>query len=225
MSVLRLDLGGITATAPRLSSSTRSQSASNALSPSSAPKTRPVISGATPTRSWRWPGRSVKRTRFPPAVFHWLCQWNLDGLRPGRPPARRPWSSARRASARWPDAQSPFCAARLLVGGAGQGSARVAGGMPAEGVTIVPSIRAYSKSGSPDKRSKMRSKRPARTQRRKRLNTLFQRPNPSGRSRHGEPVRTRHSTASRNSRLSRAVTPDPTPCQTAAGQPSPKPNQ
>ena len=34
------------------------------------------------------------------------------------------------------------------------------------------------------------------------INTLFQRPNPCGRSRQGEPVRMRHSTASRNSRLS-----------------------
>lgn len=35
-------------------------------------------------------------------------------------------------------------------------------------VTMVPSIRAYSKSGSSDTRSKMRSKTSARTQRRKR---------------------------------------------------------
>ena len=35
-------------------------------------------------------------------------------------------------------------------------------------VTIVPSIRAYSKSGSPDRHSKICSKTPARTQRRKR---------------------------------------------------------
>src|SRR5918997_2386806 len=74
-------------------------------------------------------------------------------------------------------------------------------------VTMVPSIRAYSKSGSADTRSKRRSKTPARTQRRNRWNTLFHLPNPLGRSRHGDPVRTRHSTASRNSRLSLAVTP------------------
>src|SRR4030095_1352624 len=36
---------------------------------------------------------------------------------------------------------------------------------------------------------------------------LFQLPNSPGRSRQGRPVRTRHSTASRNSRLSLAVTP------------------
>src|SRR5215213_8552185 len=74
-------------------------------------------------------------------------------------------------------------------------------------VTMVPSTRAYSKSGSPDRRSKSRSNTPARAQRRKRCKTLFQRPNAVGRSRHGRPVRTRHSTASRNSRLSFAVTP------------------
>src|SRR5918998_917896 len=71
--------------------------------------------------------------------------------------------------------------------------------------TMVPSIRAYSKSGSADTRSKRRSKTPARTQRRNRWNTLFQWPNPLGRSRQGTPVRTRHSTASRNSRLSLPV--------------------
>src|ERR1700712_2523921 len=74
-------------------------------------------------------------------------------------------------------------------------------------LTIVPSIMAYSKSGSPDNTWKMCSKISARTQRRKRLNTLFLRPNSPGRSRHGSPARTRHSTASRNSRLSFAVTP------------------
>ena len=72
---------------------------------------------------------------------------------------------------------------------------------------MVPSIRAYSKSGSSDTRPKRRSKTPARTQRRNRWNTLFQRPNPLGRSRQGDPVRTRHSTASRNSRLSLPVAP------------------
>src|ERR687885_217486 len=73
--------------------------------------------------------------------------------------------------------------------------------------TMVPSIRAYSKSGSSDTRSKRRSNTPARTQRRNRWKTLFQRPNSFGRSRQGTPVRTRHSTASRNSRLSLPVTP------------------
>src|SRR3954447_12624117 len=72
---------------------------------------------------------------------------------------------------------------------------------------MVPSIRAYSKSGSPDRHAKMRSKTPPFTQRRNRWKTLFQRPKSPGRSRHGAPVRTRHSTASRNSRLSLAVAP------------------
>src|SRR5215212_1581853 len=74
-------------------------------------------------------------------------------------------------------------------------------------VTMVPSIKAYSKSGSSDRHAKMRSKTPPFTQRRNRWKTLFQRPKSPGRSRHGAPVRTRHSTASKNSRLSLAVAP------------------
>src|SRR5215207_7278171 len=74
-------------------------------------------------------------------------------------------------------------------------------------VTMVPSTRAYSKSGSSDRHSKTRAKTPPFTQRRKRWKTRFQLPNPLGRSRQGTPVRTRHSTASRNSRLSLAVAP------------------
>src|SRR5215203_3032942 len=74
-------------------------------------------------------------------------------------------------------------------------------------VTMVPSIRAYSKSGSSDRQAKMRSNTPPFTQRRKRWKTLFQCPKAPGRSRQGAPVRTRHSTASRNSRLSLAVAP------------------
>src|SRR4051794_39394360 len=74
-------------------------------------------------------------------------------------------------------------------------------------VTMVPSTRAYSKSGSSDRPSKTRAKTPPVTQRRKRWKTLFQWPKPLGKSRQGTPVRTRHSTASRNSRLSLAVAP------------------
>src|SRR3954466_11253224 len=74
-------------------------------------------------------------------------------------------------------------------------------------VTMVPSTRAYSKSGSSDRHSKTRSKAPPFTQRRNRWKTLFQWPKSLGRSRQGTPVRTRHSTASRNSRLSLAVAP------------------
>src|SRR5215207_1988402 len=74
-------------------------------------------------------------------------------------------------------------------------------------VTMVPSIRVYSKSGSSDRHAKMRSNTPPFTQRRKRWKTLFQWPKAPGRSRQGAPVRTRHSTASRNSRLSLAVAP------------------
>src|SRR3954471_45419 len=74
-------------------------------------------------------------------------------------------------------------------------------------VTMVPSIRAYSKSGSPDRQAKTRSNTPPFTHRRKRWKTLFHLPKAPGRSRQGAPARTRHSTASRNSRLSFPVPP------------------
>src|SRR5918993_2507514 len=74
-------------------------------------------------------------------------------------------------------------------------------------VTMVPSTRAYSKSGSPDRHWKTRSNTPPFTQRRNRWKTLFHLPKSLGRSRQGTPVRTRRSTASRNSRLSLAVAP------------------
>src|ERR687893_1269469 len=74
-------------------------------------------------------------------------------------------------------------------------------------VTMVPSTRAYSKSGSPDRHWKTRSNTPPFTQRRNRWKTLFHLPKAPGRSRQGTPVRTRHSTASRNSRLSFPVAP------------------
>ena len=48
---------------------------------------------------------------------------------------------------------------------------------------------------------------PERAQRRNRLNTLFHLPKCAGTSRHGDPVRIRQSTASRNCRLFAAVTP------------------
>src|SRR5260370_32587412 len=67
---------------------------------------------------------------------------------------------------------------------------------------MVPSIRAYSKSGSPDKASKSRLKTPFKAHRRKRLNVEFQFPKISGRSRQGPPTRAIHKTASRNRRLS-----------------------
>src|SRR4028119_869645 len=74
-------------------------------------------------------------------------------------------------------------------------------------VTMVPSIRAYSTSGSSDRHAKTRSNTPPFTQRRNRWKTLFQWPNPLGRSRHGAPVRTRHRTPPRNSRLALAGAP------------------
>src|SRR3954467_1918087 len=66
---------------------------------------------------------------------------------------------------------------------------------------------AYSMSGSSETASNSRLKTLAFTQSRKRVKTLFQWPNESGRSRHGLPVRTIHSTASTNSRLSLPLRP------------------
>jgi hypothetical protein len=51
MDRLRLALGGITALAPRWFSSVRSQSTSKALSPRSAAKSMPLMSGSTPRLS------------------------------------------------------------------------------------------------------------------------------------------------------------------------------
>jgi len=57
-----------------------------------------LISGATPTLSWRWPGIRTKRERLP-----------------AHRPAPGFWSSGRRAIDRWPDFESPFCAGAMLV--------------------------------------------------------------------------------------------------------------
>jgi len=73
--------------------------------------------------------------------------------------------------------------------------------------TMVPSTIAYSKSGSFDNSLKMRPNTPFRAHLRKRFHTEPHLPKPLGRSRHGAPVRTSHSTASRNKRLSRPVRP------------------
>ncbi len=68
--------------------------------------------------------------------------------------------------------------------------------------TMVPSIIAYSKSGSSDKLLKTLSNTPFNAHLRKRWKIEFQFPNSACRSRHGEPVRAIHRTASRNRRLS-----------------------
>src|SRR4051794_24983223 len=72
---------------------------------------------------------------------------------------------------------------------------------------MVASTRAYSRSGSSEQASNNRCQTSAFTQSRKRLKTLFQCPNRGGRSRHGLPVRTIHSTASTNRRLSLPLRP------------------
>src|SRR6201984_2248133 len=68
-------------------------------------------------------------------------------------------------------------------------------------LTMVASIMAYSISGSSETASNSRLHTSAFTQSRKRVYTLFQWPNASGRSRQGLPVREIHNTASTNSRL------------------------
>ena len=72
---------------------------------------------------------------------------------------------------------------------------------------IVPSMSAYSKSGSPESRWKSRSKTPFRANRRKRWKAEFHLPNISGRSRQGAPTRAIQRTPSRKSRLSAADRP------------------
>ena len=73
--------------------------------------------------------------------------------------------------------------------------------------TIVPSIMAYSKSGSPDNALKRISKTPFTAQRRKRRKIEFHRPNSGCRSRQGEPVRAIQRTASTKPRLSWPLRP------------------
>src|SRR3954453_13935362 len=101
MITLRFDLGGITAAAPRSSRSARSQSASNALSPSKASKLTPSMSGATPTLSWRCPGSRMKRTRLPKASTR-------ATILLVRPPRERPMAFF---------SAPPFGTARLLMDG------------------------------------------------------------------------------------------------------------
>ena len=76
---------------------------------------------------------------------------------------RRSWCSSRRASGLWPGPSSPIapCPWRWTL-------------------TMLPSIIAYSRSGSPDIASNMRLKTSALTQCRNRLNTVFHLPNTSG---------------------------------------------
>ena len=82
---------------------------------------------------------------------------------------------------------------------------------------VLSRIR-YSKSASSDRAAKMRSHTPLAAQRLNRRKALFQRPKTSGRSRHGAPVRTIHSTPSTNMRLSRPVEPG------ASGRPRTRPD-
>src|ERR1700745_3055312 len=135
MAVFRLDLGGRTAAARRLSSSVRSQSTSNALSPRRAPKATSAISGGDTARIMALGGQQHKAHQVSQRVHQ------RDDF-------------GRQSAARAPDGlilSPPF--APLAFWWA---------------VTIVPSIRAYSKSGSRHSQSRRGSKTPASTQRRKR---------------------------------------------------------
>lgn len=75
--------------------------------------------------------------------------------------------------------------------------------------TIVPSIMAYSKSGSPDNAWNTFPNAPLFAQRRNRVNVEFQSPNSGCRSRQGDPVRAIRKTASRKRRLSAPFLPRP----------------
>jgi hypothetical protein len=73
--------------------------------------------------------------------------------------------------------------------------------------TTVLSSRSDCRSVSAPSTATIRCQTPLLPQREKRVYTLCQLPNDSGRSRHGLPVRAIHKTASTNCRLSLAVTP------------------
>jgi hypothetical protein len=73
--------------------------------------------------------------------------------------------------------------------------------------TAVLSIINASRSRSPLTDSTKRCHTPVSPQRLKRVYVVCQLPNSAGKSRHGEPVRTIHNTASKNRRLSCAVAP------------------
>ena len=72
---------------------------------------------------------------------------------------------------------------------------------------MVASTMAYSRSGSSEPAANSRMNTSALTQSRYRLKTVFQWPKKAGRSRHGLPVRTTHSTASTKRRLSLPLRP------------------
>jgi hypothetical protein len=83
---------------------------------------------------------------------------------------------------------------------------------------MVLSMIRYSKPGSSAIAASRRSQTPLAAQRLNRRQTLFQWPKAAGRSRHGAPVRTSHSTPSTNMRLSRPVEPG------ASGRPRIRPD-
>ncbi len=85
-------------------------------------------------------------------------------------------------------------------------------------LTIVPSMRAYSKPGSPDKVSKIFSKTPLSAHRRKRFQTENQFPKYAGRSRPGAPVRRSIGLLPQTDDCPRRCVQGRLPCQEAVGQ-------
>src|SRR6476469_788650 len=87
--------------------------------------------------------------------------------------------------------------------------------------TIVPSMMAYSKSGSPDKLLKILSNTPFIAHLRKRLKTEFQCPNASCRSRHGDPYAQPKVSPQQTVRCRRPSAQGRRTYQEAAAQPAP----
>ena len=105
-------------------------------------------------------------------------------------PAPRSWSSARHANARWPELESPLCADRLLVN-------RNDG--PVDERAFEVGVVAH--------RIEKTLEYPCLDPPPETPELGVPVPEGSGKSRRGEPVRTRQKTASRNRRLSFAVAP------------------
>jgi hypothetical protein len=83
-------------------------------------------------------------------------------------------------------------------------------------LTMVESRKTSSKSASFANSAKTRCHTPRSDQREKRLYALFHGPKLLRKSRHGEPVRAIHNTASTNKRLSLALTPHRPACRPAS---------
>src|SRR3954453_4341265 len=121
--VVRRGCWAMTTLAPRSFRFAMISLLSNAVSPISAPKASPSMSGGTPTVSKRCPGKSTMRTRLPSASVS-------ARILVVRPPLDRPMAWRR------PGAKSPFCALSVTMdlddGGVDQGVFQV--GLVRDGV-------------------------------------------------------------------------------------------